>query len=436
MNFRTLLGLCAVVLTLCGTAFAEKPNIILFMADDLGVEGLSSYGSADYQTPRLDALAEGGIRFTHCYSQPLCTPSRVQIMTGRYNFRNYVNFGVLLPTEETFAHLLKNAGYATAVTGKWQLYGFDTRQAEAGGDGSTPEQAGFDEYCLWQVKRPRKDGERYADPLVTRTGGIDEVVKDGYGPDEFCTFAEGFIERNVDSPFFLYYPMALTHDPFVPTPDTEGWSGDRYAKSPDKIAGMIAYMDNVVGRVVDKLDALGLRENTVVLFTTDNGTHPSITTRMKDGSTITGNKGKPTDAGTHVPLIVSWPGTAPEGRVLDDLVDFSDFLPTVVELAGASLPEDRELDGHSFAPQLRGEAGSPREWAFCHYNPNWGGREPARFARTQRWKLYDDGRFYDVPADPLEESPLPLNSLSDDARVVRATLENVLARYGEPITTN
>ena len=153
-------------------AFAQtaRPNIVLVMADDLGYETLGAYGSASYRTPELDRLAEDGVRFTHTYSQPLCTPSRVQIMTGRYNHRNYTNFGVLPKGEITFAHVLRAAGYATAVGGKWQLRGHDTRWAQVEGQGQMPDEAGFDEYLLWQVHAERRDGERYAEPLVEQNG--------------------------------------------------------------------------------------------------------------------------------------------------------------------------------------------------------------------------------------------------------------------------
>ena len=122
-----------------------KPNIILIMADDLGYECLGCYGSASYKTPVLDELAATGVRFEHCYSQPLCTPSRLKIMTGKNNFRNYTYFGALAPKEKTFGHMMKNAGYATCIVGKWQLAARDR------GEGIYPKAAGFDEHCLWQV---------------------------------------------------------------------------------------------------------------------------------------------------------------------------------------------------------------------------------------------------------------------------------------------
>ena len=391
---------------------SKKPNIILIMADDLGYECLSCYGSQSYKTPVLDALARAGVRFEHCYSQPLCTPSRVKIMTGQYNVRNYTNFGVLDPTQKTFGHLLQGCGYATCVVGKWQLYGSVNQSAEVRGTGSLPDQAGFDEHCLWQIM---KRGSRYKDPLMIRNGEPVEDFQGKYGPDISCDYALDFIDRHKAEPFFLYFPMALVHDPFVPTPDSEDWSKKNHKNNTAYFADMVAYMDKIVGRIVDKLDALGLRDNTLLLFTGDNGTHKSIKSKMPDGI-IQGAKGETTDAGTRVPLIANWPGVIPAGKVCGDLVDFSDFVPTFAEAVGTQMPANMPIDGQSFLPQLRGEKGKPREWIFCHYDPRWGKRPKRRFVRDKRWKLYANGDLYDIMSDVLEQNPNPAGSEAAEAR--------------------
>ena len=424
---RHFLVLSACLLVSVGVfAEAKKPNVILIMADDLGYEALGTYGAADYKTPELDRLAATGMKFNHCYSQPLCTPSRVQIMTGQYNFRNYTAFGILPKTEITFGHLLQDAGYATAIAGKWQLWGSNTKIPEDKGTGFMPDGAGFDEYCLWQVKKVKKLGERYADPFIDVNGDGGSTYENGYGPDVFTDFILDFIEAKKEEPFFVYYPMALTHDPFVPTPDSDGWEWDRYKKNTKHFGDMVEYMDKVVGQIVAKLEELGLRDDTLVIFTGDNGTKNTITSRMRDGRMIRGDKGQPTDGGTRVPLIANWPGVIDAGQVNDNLIDFSDFLPTLVELTGATPPEDRVLDGRSFLHQLKGDAGDAREWVFCHYDPKWGGRESARFARTQRWKLYGDGRFFDIENDVLEEKPLELSGVADEVKGTRRMLQGVL----------
>lgn len=208
------------ILFSCEKKAIQKTNIILIMADDMGIETVTSYGGESYNTPNIDKLATEGIRFTNCFSTPLCTPSRVQIMTGKYNFRNYVGFGILNSSEKTFGHYLRENGYKTAVTGKWQLYGNNTQYKLAGQHGALPQSAGFDEYCLWQVQ---DRGYRYKTASVEYNNeGFKEYDK--YGPDLFTKFATDFIERNKDSTFFLYFPMALVHDPFQPTPITDNYS--------------------------------------------------------------------------------------------------------------------------------------------------------------------------------------------------------------------
>jgi arylsulfatase A len=384
----------------------DKPNIVFIMADDMGMECLSSYGSATYQTPNLDRLAANGVRFEHCYSTPLCTPSRVQVMTGLYNFNNYLDFGTLRLDQTTFANLLKDQGYATCIAGKWQL----------GGDASTMAHFGFDQHCVSHLGgiTPEQNSiakGRYAHPQIQQNGRYlpDEVIRDAYGPDIFCDFIIDFIEENQNKPFFAYYPMVLVHSPFGPTPDSEEWK--EQTKRDDKdvryFKEMVAYADKLVGRIFHKIEELELSENTLIVFTGDNGTHPTISSEMTNGSTIHGGKGTMPDAGTHVPLIVSWKGVSPTGVILKDLVDFSDFLPTFLDASGKKYVTKHNLDGRSFLAPIRGEVGSPRHWAFCHYDPNFqvGGFQlhAGRWARDQQFKLYEDGHFYDVANDPLEK---------------------------------
>lgn len=392
----------------------RKPNIILVMADDLGFEGLSCYGSLSYRTPHLDKLARTGVRFTHCFSQPLCTPSRVQIMTGQYNFRNYTEFGALHPQETTFGHVLQKAGYATCVVGKWQL------AARNRGIGTYPDKAGFDEHCLWQVD---KLGSRYWDPLIQENGAIRDDLKGKYGPDVFLRYIREFMERKKKDPFFIYYPMVLTHSPFVRTPDSVT-PRNKKGKSPRYFGDMVAYTDHIVGKIVEKADEIGIRENTVILFTSDNGTHVSVRSEMKD-RVVRGGKGTPTDAGTHVPFIVNWPGSSPVGKICDDLIDFTDFFPTLAQIAGAEIPENLTMDGISFLPQLKGEKATPREWVFCHYDPRWQFWKPCRFVRDKRWKLYDDGRLYDLQKDILEKFPIR-DEKDKEISKIRTRLQKIL----------
>ena len=249
-------------------------------------------------------------------------------MTGRSNARNYIRFGHFDFKERTFAHIMKNAGYATCIVGKWQLIG----RGKKG-----PYDAGFDEYCLWHMEdiyAPKKS--RYRNPKIIQNARLLGNLEGKYGPDVFCDYMLDYIERHKSEPFFVYYPMALTHAPFEPTPDSPEWGQNVNNKK--FFRDMVEYMDKTIGRIVKKLDEFGLRENTLILFTADNGTPRGITTKMKDGRIIKGGKGLTSNAGTHVALIANWKGTTPAGKVCSDLVDFSDFLPTLADAAGAPLP--------------------------------------------------------------------------------------------------
>lgn len=397
---------------------AQRPNIVLIMADDVSWECFSCYGAEDYKTPHLDALAAKGIRFNHCYSTPICTTSRVKIMTGKYNFRNYTHFGYLQPEEKTFAKLLKSAGYKTAIAGKWQLSGL-YHGAPGNQDASRPVKAGFDEYCLWQVttqKSSKNGGERFWSPPLEQNGKFltkeDNHLK--YGPDLMSDFLCNFIKRNKDDPFFVYYPTVLVHDPFVPTPDTIGdrprthgsnkQPKDKAAKKANFVA-MVQYLDKLVGKIVKQVDDIGQLDNTIIMFTADNGSHRTLTSRW-NGQDIKGGKGSTTDMGTHVPFIASWAGKSPQGLVSDDLIDFTDFYPTLAQAAGIKLGKYDPIDGVSFLPQLQGKKGAPRDWVFCHYQPYWGNFKGTQFARTQTHKLYPDGRLYHIPNDLKEETNL------------------------------
>jgi arylsulfatase A len=206
---RLLLPLC-LLLASVASAKPESPNILLIMADDMGYECVRANGGETYDTPRLDELAASGMRFEHCHSQPICTPSRVQIMTGIYNHRNYVRFGVLDPDAKTFGHLFQEAGYKTVISGKWQLDG--------GFEG--PNKFGFDEYCLWQLtRRP----PRFPNPGFEINGKEVNYTNGEYGPDIASDYLCEFFERNKDEKFFAYYPMIPPHFPFQPTPDSEEW---------------------------------------------------------------------------------------------------------------------------------------------------------------------------------------------------------------------
>jgi arylsulfatase A len=393
----------------------RKPNIIVFLADDFGYECVAANGGKSYKTPNLDQLAQQGMRFERCYVQPLCTPTRVQLMTGKYNVRNYLNFGTLDTKSTTFANLLKRLGYATCMVGKWQL-----------GQGlNLPKHFGFDEYCLWQhTRRP----PRFANPGLEINGKEIDYRNGEYGPELINAYARDFISRKKNEPFLLYYSEMLTHGPFQPTPDSKDWDpkamGEKINNDKKHFGDMVSYMDKMVGKLVKHLDDLKIRDNTLVLFVGDNGTGVQITSQFGN-ETIKGAKGSTITHGMHVPFIASWPGVIPQGKVNGDLIDSTDFLPTMCDAANAKIEE--KIDGRSFLPQLRGEKGTPREWFYCWYARDGGAEATHEFAATKQYKLYRNGSLYDYQKDVMEKTPL--TNLNAEDVAAQKMLQTALEQY-------
>ena len=409
-------GMIAVTITVTDV---NDPNIVLIMADDVGYEAFGAYGSTQYVTPRIDELAASGVRFTNAFSKPRCTPSRVALMTGKSNVRNYVDFGVLLPGEYTITDLFREAGYATAIAGKWQLQGGPTTVTGVAAG------TGFDTYLLWNTTNT--ESRRYWRPSIESDGSIVNTGEDDYGPDLFVDFLLDFIESNQEKPFFAYYPMVLPHSPFEP-PRQAQCAGDDDEQC--NFEDMVAYLDSNVGRIRDKLVDLELLDNTILVFTSDNGTHHKLVSDL-GGEMIHGDKGATTDDGAHVPLIVHVPGGA-GGQVLDDLIDFSDFLPTLADAADLTIPHRAELDGVSFWNRLQGGPGQPRKWIYTYYFPrpyvigsfDTYAYPETSYARDKRYKLYGTGELFDVTVDRHELYPLPIDHV--DSSAARTKLQAVL----------
>ncbi len=367
-------------------------NFLVILADDIGAKELACYGNQKHRTPNLDALARGGVQFQTCYATPICHPTRVEILTGQYGSRNGVhNFAGRrggpdenAPVENmrnhyTFGRMLKERGYETALAGKWQL------------SGTYPDivrETGFAEYCIWAFEnyvspedRPRyRARERYWEPAIMKNGKLIPTTKDDYGPNIYSDYLADFIRRKRDRPFLAYYPMALTHGPHVPSPDTVKADADKHVASKANYKGAVEYMDKIVGKMVKALEDAGVRENTVILYTGDNGTAGE-------------GKGDPTELGARVPMIANCPGLIPARPASPELMDLSDFFPTLAAFAGAPLPRGKRLDGRSLAGYLRGESPAPREWIHSFIADR-------RIFRTKRFLLEDNsplhwGRLYD-----------------------------------------
>jgi arylsulfatase A len=396
---------------------AERPvNVILVLADDLGVEALGSYGG-QYPTPNLDRLAREGVSFENAHATPLCSPTRTRLMTGIENGRNYQAFGYLSPKARTFAHLFKAAGYATAVAGKWQLSG----NGYDGRIGATPRDAGFDDWLLWQLSSGPDRGSRYWGPTLAGRDGT-KIHESGFGPDYLTDYALDFIGRNRSRPFFLYFPTVLTHAPFVPTP-----AAPNATSTPERFAAMVRALDDQVGAIVARVEALGLSDRTLIVFTGDNGTDRAITS-LRFGHTVRGEKGMPTLSGTHVPLIFRWKGVLPAAAKRTGLFDVMDMTPTLAALTGAQGLTG--VDGVDQSAVVRGAAASARSWIFQHYAPMW--KFPAtRFIFDRDWKLYGDGRFVALDADRGLETAPALLADGSVGRRRRGEFAALMARMGD-----
>ena len=384
------------------SAEASKPNIIFILSDDVGLGNIGCYGG-HWPTPNIDALAKGGTRFEYCYANPLCGPSRATCLSGRYVFRTGMltnGDGNQMRREEVLLpKVLKPAGYVTAQVGKWSQLRLE------------PSDWGFDEYLRFQGS-----GKYWSDqgPDYTLNGKV-TPLGDRYLPDVMHEFLVDFMTRHKDQPFYIHYAMSHMHAPIKRTPDSKPGRADEKAAYGDDNA----YMDKLVGQLVDALEKLKLREKTLLVFVGDNGTaHQGAPMATVDGKPISGLKGTMLEGGSRVPLIVNWPGATPAGKVVKDLTDFTDFLPTFAELAEAKLP-DVKIDGHSFAAQIKGQPGKPREWVYVQL-------AGARYVRDARWKLTGTGEMFDLKEAPFKELPVAADAADPSAKSGRERLQAVL----------
>ena len=394
----------------CGPAMAagpSRPNIIFVLADDLGIDGVSCYGADAHRTPHIDALAASGLQFRTCYASPLCGPSRCLLMTGRYAFRTggITNQswrgggpGAKSADEYPMAKLMKQAGYATGQAGKWRQIG------------ELPGDWGFDEFLTDNTA-----GGWYWETKYNKNGKVLNLPDGTYGPDVVQDFTFDFIRRHKDKPFFFYYAMHLVHKPTLRTPDTV-----QGTKNVNKLYDdNIRYMDKQLGALVAELDRLGLRQNTLILVSGDNGTAAGYPSPVQ-GRMINGWKGSMLEGGSRVPLIASWPAVTSAGKVLDDIVSFADLYATFAEIAGVKPPEGFKTDGQSFAPQLRGEPGTPRAYAYVQLDGHW-------YVREAGFKLNEAGKLFDMSDAPFVEKLITPDADTPQSKAARQRLAAVLA---------
>ncbi|MEM9346760.1 MAG: sulfatase-like hydrolase/transferase [Planctomycetota bacterium] len=438
---RRLILICFVLFAV--PALAEKPNLIFIMADDLGKEWISAYGAEGIETPNIDKLAADGMTFENAWCMPQCTPTRVTLLTGQYPFRHGWTNHWDVPRWGAGAHfdpgmnpsyplLLQQSGYKTAAAGKWQIDDFRVEPMAM-------REAGFDQWAMWtgfETGVPAS-AERYADPYIA-TNGESKTHPGKFGPDVYTDFLISFMREHKDEPMYLYFPLALPHTPYVPTPDSPN------AKGKDRFKGMVQYVDKLVGRIVAEIDALEIRDNTYLIFTTDNGTGPGSNIRL--GRKVSGAKTKMVEAGTAIPFIMIGPGIK-AGTTTDALVDFTDIAPTFVELAGTRIPDKYTIDGKSFALLLKGEADdSPRDWIMSM------GGKPAKLSegrvvprdpyddrvlRDKQFKVWVDHsgeivRLHDMLKDPWEETNLlAIGTLTAEQSAAVDKFKAVLATFPE-----
>jgi arylsulfatase A len=400
-------------------ARSSKPNIILILADDVGYEIPTYTGGQSYKTPNLDKLSKAGMQFTQCYSSPMCSPSRVMLLTGKYNFRNYTGWGALALDQRTFGNMLKTAGYNTYIAGKWQLDNGDIGVQTFGFDKSIIFEPfediknNHDESPL--TKGRYKSPELYVNGTYLNPSSVIGKYCDDILVDSITSYAAQ--SKAQRKPFFIYYPMSLAHDPFSPTPDDPeyaSWDPTLDISDTSFFPSMIKYMDKKIGQVINRFDSMNLTKNTIFLFIGDNGTPHFIYSQYK-GQTIQGGKKQTNVWGTHVPMLVYWKGKIAPGSVNNNLVDFTDFLSSLADIANTPKPTTYgQLDGVSFYPSLSSPTTHIRDWVFCHYDNDRHSDQPLyRFANNATYKLYDSsGYFYNMVTDPDEEHNIPVGSMT------------------------
>lgn len=384
----------------------NPPNFVLLFADDLGYADLACYGHPTIRTPRLDRMAAEGVRFTQFYcTAPSCTPSRAALMTGRQQDRMGFGGGVLwgnsnvgIPSYEiTIAEALKSKGYASAAIGKWHLGHLEP---------FLPTQNGFDYYYGVPYSNDMKP-----EVLMRNNEVIEYPADQSTLTKRYTEEALKFIDRSKDRPFFLFLPYTAPHTPLKVADEFRG-------KSPRGLYGdSVEEIDWSIGQILDHLAELGLDENTLVTFTSDNG--PWLNRGLDGGSAglLRGGKGSWYEGGIREPFIARWPGKIPPGTVSREVAVTMDLLPTFCHIAGADVPNDRTIDGKNILPLLKGEGESPHNMLLFLRGAQRAGSNRLAAARKGPWKIVvvtkvvnstpvETIELYNLLTDPSETTDL------------------------------
>jgi len=436
----------------------KKPNIVFFLIDDMGWSDLSSYGSEYYETPNIDKLAENGVKFTNAYSaSTVSSPTRASILTGKYPGRLHItgaipilgymrikngkgtplkdaDYVMNLPLEEvTIAEALKSAGYATASIGKWHVCDDEAYYPEKQGFGVSI--AGGRSGSTQNYFYPYDNKWRMAPGYPFRHWKtLPDGVDGEYLTDRLTDEATKFIEQNVNNPFFLYFPHYAVHTPIQAKKELEEKyknkpvDAKRDHKSPE-YAAMIESVDQSIGAVMKKLESLGIADNTIIIFTSDNGGHYKYTSNYP----FRGNKGNFYEGGIRIPLIVNWPGVT-KTSVVDVPVTSPDFYPTILQMANLPLMNEQHSDGLSLVQVLKGKNRLKRDNLFWHF-PNYIGAghlnpsNPLSVIRHKNYKLIEsleDGslELYDLKND-IEEK----HNLASEKKALATKLQKMLENW-------
>lgn len=423
-------GLLAAANAAAQKATPERPNIVFILADDMGYGDLHCYGNKYIETPNIDRLAAAGTRFEQAYAgSGISSPSRCALMTGKNTGKSrirdnqcpvgglkgikisprgdttYIRRANLLPEDTTIATVLSAAGYRTCLVNKWHLDGYDKNAA--------PNHRGFDEFYGWTISTPVSNGPYYYYPYYRFHGdsliNISENSHDAHvrhNTEISTDDAIAFINREKDHSFFLYLAYDAPHEPY--NIDDTSWYDDNgdWSANTKRYAALVTHMDYNIGRVLGALDALGLRENTLVIFASDNGA--AVMAPMKKlncGAGLKGHKGQLYEGGIRVPLIVSQPGRVPK-RSVNNIVYFPDFMPTFAAIAGGTKYLPKDIDGIDISKLFfGGDVDTDNRDIYWEFP----GKQ--RALRHGRWKAESIGRgkpteLYDISKDPYETTDL------------------------------